>query len=80
MGLGHRVGIVLDVGNLAIISGIVPTLPKLIKHPKLEEVDVVEETEMEDVEDVMEMEDKEENVEQTPKLMLSTLNNPLSQM
>ena len=42
--------IVLDAGNLAIISGIVPTLPKLIKHPKLEEVDVVEGTEMEDEE------------------------------
>ena len=78
MGLGHRVEIVLDVGNLAIISGIVLTLPKLIKHPKLEEVDVG--TEMEDVEDVMEMEDEEEDVEQPPKLMLSTPTNPLWQM
>ena len=77
MGIGHRVGIVLDVGNLAIISGIVPTLPKLIKHPKLEEVDVVEGTEMEDI---MEMEDEEEDVEQMPKLMLSTPMNPLWQM
>ena len=80
MGLGHRVGIVLDVGNLAIISGIVLTLPKLIKHPKLEEVDMVEGTEMEDVEDIMEMEDEEEEVEQMPKLMLSTPKNPLWQM
>ena len=46
-------GIVLDVGNLAIISGIVPTLPKLIKHPKLEEVDVVEGMEMEGMEAYM---------------------------
>ena len=80
MGLGHRVGIVLDVGNLAIISGIVPTLPKLIIHPKLEEVDVVKGTEMEDVEDVMEMEDEEEDMEQMPKPMLSTPMNPLWQM
>ena len=72
--------IVLDMGNLAIISGIVLTLPKLIKHPKLEELDVVEETEMEDVEDVMEMEDEEEDMEQPPKLMLSTLKNPLWKM
>ena len=77
MGLGHRVEIILDVGNLAIISWIVLTLPKLIKHPKLEEVDVVEETEMEDVEDVMEMEDEEEDVEQMPRPMLSTPMNPL---
>ena len=80
MGLGHRVGIVLDVGNLAIINGIVPSLPKLIKHPKLEEVDVLEGMEMEDVEDIMEMEEEEEDVEQTPKLMLSTPKNPLWQM
>ena len=77
MGLGHRVGIVLDVGNLAIISGIVLILPKLIKHPKMEEVDVVEGMEMEDMEDVMEMEDEEEDVEQMPKPMLSTPTNPL---
>ena len=77
MRLGHHVGIVLDAGNSAIISGIVLTLPKLIKHPKLEEVDVVEGTKMEDVEDVMEMEDEEEDVEQMPKPMLSTPTNPL---
>ena len=80
MGLGHRVGIVLDVENLAIISGIVLTLPKLIKHPKMEKVDMVEAMEMEDVGDVMEMEDKGEDVEQMPKLMLSTPMNPLWQM
>ena len=77
MGLGHRVEIVLDVGNLAIISGTVLTLPKLIKHPKLEEVDMVEETKMEDVEDAMEMEDEEEDVEKMPKPMLSMPMNPL---
>ena len=77
MGLGHCVEIVLDVGNLAIISGIVLTLPKLTKHPKLEELDVVEGTEMEDV---MEMEDEEEDVEQLPKPMLSMPTNPLWQI
>ena len=62
---------------MAIISGIVPTLPKLIKHPKLEEVDVVEGMEMEDVEAVMEMEDEEEDVEQPTKPVLSMPKNPL---
>ena len=73
-------GIVLDAGNLAIISGIVLTLSKLTKHPKLEEVDVVEGTEMEDVEAAMEMEEEEEDVKQIPKPMLSTPTNPLWQM
>ena len=68
--------IVLDMKNMAIISGIVPTLPKLIMEEVhmvegMEMEDMEDEMEMEDVEEKMEMEDKEEDGEQLPKLILS---------
>ena len=66
---------ILDVENSATISGIVLIFPKLIKHPKLEEVDVVEGTQMEDL---IEMENEEEDVEQLVGKMAIYYGRPLA--
>lgn len=67
----HRMEIVLDMDNMTTISGIVPNLSKLIKHPKLGEVDVVEGAKMED---------EEEDMEKPPMLLLLMSINPLLQI